>query len=460
MNIILPAAVRKILSVLHAAGHEAYIVGGCVRDSALGRAPEDWDITTSAAPRQVKALFHRTIDTGIQHGTVTVMMGGAGYEVTTYRIDGVYEDGRHPKSVSFTASLSEDLRRRDFTVNAMAYSEEDGLVDLFGGMDDLRAGVIRAVGDPAARFGEDALRMMRAVRFSAQLGYTIEEKTKAAIRTTAPNLRKVSAERIQTELTKLLLSGHPDELRTAWETGLTAQFLPEFDRCMETAQHNPHHCYTVGEHILHALPEVRPDKALRLTMLLHDIGKPLCRTTDAAGVDHFYNHADESARLAQTILRRLKYDNATTDRVVRLVRFHGLDIAQNPAAMRRAIVQVGEDIFPLLFEVKYADGAAQSAYRLPEKKELLAVWRRLYDEVYARGDCLSLKTLAVTGADLAAAGVKPGPAMGGILQAMLKDVLARPADNTKEYLLAHFASEKTVRQAAENERLRGKGDCE
>ncbi|MDO4284657.1 MAG: CCA tRNA nucleotidyltransferase [Eubacteriales bacterium] len=436
--IVLPEPVRQILSVLHGAGYEAYVVGGCVRDSLLGREPEDWDITTSAKPEQTKALFRRTIDTGIQHGTVTVMLGGKGYEITTYRIDGAYEDGRHPKQVSFTASLSEDLRRRDFTINAMAYSEEEGVIDLFCGMEDLEAGVIRAVGDPAERFTEDALRIMRAVRFSAQLGYEIEEETKRAISKIAPNLRKVSAERIQVELTKLLCSAHPDDLRIAWETGMTGIFLPEFDACMETPQHNPHHRYSVGEHILHSLPEVRPDKVLRLAMLLHDIGKPLCRTTDADGTDHFHGHAEKSAGMAEQILRRLKYDNDTIRRVERLVRYHGLTIEETPAGMRRAIVEVGEELFPLLFEVKYADGAAQSEYRLPEKKELLARWRELYDGVMERGDCLNLKQLAVSGKDLIVAGMKPGEQLGQTLQAMLRDVLERPQDNTREYLMEHF----------------------
>ena len=248
-------------------------MGGCVRDSVLGRTPNDWDITTSAKPDDVKRLFTRTIDTGIKHGTVTVMMDHEAFEVTTYRIDGVYDDGRHPREVTFTVSLAEDLRRRDFTINAMAYNEETWLVDLFDGMQDIQAGMIRCVGNAEERFTEDALRMLRAVRFSAQLGYEIAEDTKNAVRKLAPNLRKISAERIQAELVKLVVSDHPDYMRTAYETGITGQILPEFDLCMETVQNNPHHCYNVGEHILHAMLEVEPDKVLRLGMLFHDIGK-------------------------------------------------------------------------------------------------------------------------------------------------------------------------------------------
>ena len=280
MTINIPQKAAQILRTLNAAGYEAYVVGGCVRDSMLNRVPGDWDITTSALPEQVKELFHRTVDTGIQHGTVTVMMDKEGFEVTTYRVDGEYHDGRHPDAVTFTRSLEEDLKRRDFTINAMAYHPEHGLVDLFGGMEDIDQKIIRCVGNPVERFTEDALRMLRAVRFSAQLGFTVEENTKAALARMAGNLEHVSAERIQTELVKLLVSDHPDYLRTAWETGLTREFLPEFDACMETKQNTPHHCYTVGEHILKSLTEIENDRLLRITMLLHDIAKPVVKKTD------------------------------------------------------------------------------------------------------------------------------------------------------------------------------------
>ena len=280
IQIILPEQVSFIINTLNQAGFEAYAVGGCVRDSIMGRVPDDWDITTSADPQQVKKLFRRTIDTGIQHGTVTVMLQKTGYEVTTYRIDGEYEDNRHPKEVIFTKSLEEDLKRRDFTVNAMAYHPGEGLVDLFDGIGDMEKKCIRCVGQAEERFSEDALRMMRGVRFSAQFGYRIEEQTREAIRKLRENLRNVSAERIRVELVKLLVSPHPDYLRIACDLGITKVILPEFDVCMETPQHNPHHCYSVGEHTLEGLKAVRADKVLRLAMLLHDIGKPLTKTTD------------------------------------------------------------------------------------------------------------------------------------------------------------------------------------
>lgn len=441
MLIHLPEEVKVILHTLQGAGCEAYAVGGCIRDSLLGRTPDDWDITTSARPEETKALFGKTIDTGIQHGTVTVMRHGRGYEVTTYRVDGEYEDGRHPKEVTFTASLEEDLKRRDFTVNAMAYNEEDGLVDLFGGRQDLERKIIRCVGEANERFEEDALRIMRAVRFSAQLGFTIEERTKEAIRGHADRLRQVSAERIQMELTKLVTSPNPDFLRIAWETGITAVVLPEFDRLMEQPQNNPHHCFSVGEHTLHAMRAVRPDKCLRLAMLLHDVAKPLCLNTDEAGIDHFHGHAQKGERIAAQILKRLRYDNHTTELVSRLVKWHDAAIEPEKKAVRRAASRMGKDLFPLILEVKAADLAAQSDYRRAEKQEWLEQLRGLYEEIEREGDCLTIKDLAVNGRDLMRAGMEPGPQLGRTLQGLLEIVLEDPEKNTKEYLLSLLPKE-------------------
>lgn len=436
-RIRLPLQVSGIIKTLQEAGFEAYAVGGCVRDSLLGRVPDDWDITTSAKPQQVKALFSRTVDTGIAHGTVTVLQGRSGYEVTTYRIDGAYEDGRHPRDVTFTASLAEDLKRRDFTVNAMAYNEEEGLVDLFGGRADMERRALRCVGNPRERFGEDALRMMRAVRFSAQLDYVIEKDTMEAIRALSGTLSKISAERIRTELVKLLLSGHPERFRTCYETGMTAVFLPEFDRMMETGQNNPHHCYSVGEHALCALRRIRPDQALRLAALLHDVGKPETESMDESGVNHFYGHAAKGAELTRKIMRRLKFDNDTADRVVRLVREHDRKIGLSPAQMRRTVNCVGEDLFPDLFDLKEADLLAQSDYMRDEKREELMRLRALYEKVKEEGDCLSLKGLAVTGRDLIGIGATPGPGLGALLQDLLGIVLENPSCNNRETLLEY-----------------------
>ena len=432
-----PISVMKIIETLEQAGFEAYAVGGCVRDSLLGRNPSDWDITTSARPEQVKALFSHTIDTGIQHGTVTVMLEHVGYEVTTYRIDGEYEDSRHPKEVIFTPLLTEDLKRRDFTINAMAWNPRVGIIDEFGGMEDLDEGIIRCVGSPEERFSEDALRMMRAVRFSAQLGYEIEPATKDAIRKLAPNLTHVSAERIQVELVKLVESMHPDYLRVAYETGITKVILPEFDLCMETEQHNPHHCYTVGEHILHSMLAIPSNRYLRLTMLLHDITKPEKKKTDEQGIDHFHGHQEASAEMAKVILRRLKFDNETIRIVSRLISFHDYRFPAERRSVRRAVWKVGEDLFPMLLQVKEADTMAQSLFEREEKLQWLARVGELYQEILKDKECLSLKDLAVTGRDLIQAGYAPGPELGRILNEMLQDVLEHPEHNNKEYLL-HF----------------------
>lgn len=435
MTIMLPDKVRAIIRVLLEAGYEAYAVGGCVRDCVLGREPDDWDITTSAKPHEVKRLFQRTIDTGIQHGTVTVMIDREGFEVTTYRIDGEYEDNRHPKQVEFTSSLPEDLRRRDFTINAMAYNDEEGIVDLFDGIKDIERKIIRCVGDAQERFQEDALRIMRAIRFSAQLGYHIEEKTEEAIRKQAPDLKNISAERIRTELTKLLLSEHPDYLRIMYETGVMQVIFPEFIRAMETKQNNPHHCYDVGQHILYSLKQTPAEQILRLAMLFHDIGKPDTLTVDDTGKSHFYGHAKVGSDLAGKVMRRLRFDNDTREKVMRLVYWHDYEVEPSEKSVRRAVHKVGDDIFPYLLQVKRADCMAQSTYRREEKLAELTAVEDKYKEVLEKRQCMSLKDLAVNGRDLIDAGMKPGKQLGEILGRLLDVVLEEPEYNTKEYLL-------------------------
>ncbi len=446
MKIQIPEKANYIIKTIMDAGYEAYVVGGCVRDSILGRVPGDWDITTSAKPEEVKQLFRRTIDTGIQHGTVTVMLDKEGFEVTTYRIDGKYEDSRHPKEVTFTPNLVEDLKRRDFTINAMAYNEEAGLVDIFGGLKDIENKVIRCVGDAEERFREDALRIMRAVRFSAQLGYQVEEHTQEAIQKLAPTLQNISAERIQVELTKLITSAHPDTLRMAYKMGITKVILPELDKAMETPQNHPHHSYSVGEHTLKALLEVKPEKKLRLAVLFHDIGKPATISVDENGVTHFHGHASVSEEMTCHILRRLRFDNDTIRDVSRLVRFHDYGNDQEPdmRIVRRAMNKIGEDIFPLLLQVKRADILAQSDYKRQEKLDRLEQWKILYEQIVAEKQCVSLKNLAVTGSDLIAMGMKPGKNLGEVLQKLLQLVIEEPEYNTKDKLLqkaAEFSKE-------------------
>lgn len=442
LEIEIPQGATWVLKQLRDAGYEAYVVGGCVRDSLLHRMPDDWDITTSAKPEDTKRIFRRTVDTGIQHGTVTVMVDRTGYEVTTYRIDGEYADGRHPEHVTFTASLLEDLKRRDFTINAMAYSPAEGLVDEFDGIGDINRRVIRAVGDPVQRFTEDALRMMRAIRFSAQLDYRIDEDTREGIRLLAPNLQKVSAERIRVELEKLLLSEHPEELKEAYELGLLRQFLPELSECMECGQNNPHHCLSVGDHILRAVKAARRDKVLRLALLLHDIAKPQVKTTDENGIDHFHGHAARSAALADRILRDLKYDNQTREAAVRLIAWHDCNLGDSLPEIRKSISELGEEWFLPLLEVKTSDVEAQSDYQRDEKLGKIEYWRNAFEEIRRAGDCLSLKDLAVSGKDLIAAGAAPGKEIGRILHEMLEEVLREPAHNTREYLLEKWQNQQ------------------
>lgn len=442
MKIVLPEKVNKIIGCLQQHGYEAYAVGGCVRDTLLGREPEDWDITTSAKPEVVKQLFARTIDTGLQHGTVTVMMGSEGFEVTTYRIDGEYEDARHPKEVIYTSSLIEDLKRRDFTINAMAYNNETGLVDAFHGEEDLKRGVIRCVGVPEERFNEDALRMLRAVRFAAQLGFEVEQATQQAVHQLAGNLSKISAERIQAELVKLLISPHPEQMRDVWKLGIADVILPEFSIMMQTPQNNPHHMYSVGEHTVHALMGVPADKVLRLTMLFHDVAKPPCRITDRKGIDHFPGHPAKGAKMAETILRRLKFDNDTLRRVTALIRIHDNQPAVNPSSIRKAIVRDGVDQYPALFTVKRADIKAQSSFLREKKLKYVDDYEAAYQKIMSDGDCLSLKQLAVSGNDLIKAGVQPGKQIGEVLERMLQDVLEVPEYNQKTVLLKRLEQEE------------------
>nr|WP_297938668.1 CCA tRNA nucleotidyltransferase [uncultured Lachnoclostridium sp.] len=452
MFIEIPEKVEYILNVLLNNGYEAYAVGGCVRDVLLGRIPGDWDITTSAKPDQVKQLFRRTIDTGIQHGTVTVMLDKEGFEVTTYRIDGEYEDSRHPKSVEFTTNLVEDLKRRDFTINAMAYNHVTGIVDEFNGMEDLKRKRIVCVGNPEERFSEDALRMLRAVRFSGQLGFDIEENTKKAIKTLAPTIQNISAERIRVELDKLFCAKYADRFFIAYETGLTDYILPEFNEMMETEQNNPNHKDCVGRHCMNALLAFHneiatqecyqkfhyPHKlysALSWAILFHDVGKPAMKTVDEEGIDHFYGHDEEGSKIVRTILKRLKFDNYTVDTVTHLIRWHDYRYAHTPEAIRRALNKIGGDfIFSLLF-VQYSDVLAQSEFNQKEKLLRLDEAKRLIEERLEKQEAFTIKDLAVNGNDLIQAGIKPGKEIGVVLNSLLEQVLEEPERNNREFLL-------------------------
>ncbi len=435
MKIQLPEKVNTIIQTLQEHGYEAYAVGGCVRDSLLGREPGDWDITTSASPDETKKLFARTVDTGIEHGTVTVLLGKEGFEVTTYRIDGKYEDSRHPTEVIFTRNLREDLLRRDFTINAMAYNDTEGIVDIFGGMDDLKRKIIRCVGNARERFGEDALRIMRGVRFAAQLGFSLEKETKEAMAELAPTLEKISAERIQTELVKLLVSDSPELIREAYHLGITAVILPEFDEMMRTGQETKYHRYDVGEHTVQAVCNVPPDKVLRLTMLLHDVAKPEMKTVDADGTAHFKGHDIRGEQKAKEILRRLKFDNDTIHKATKLVRWHDYRMPAEKKNVRKAMSKISAELFPMYLLVKRADILAHSMYRREEELENLSGLQKCYEEIVADHECVSLKQLAVTGTDLIGIGMKPGKQIGEVLNELLRIVLEYPEFNNKEHLL-------------------------
>ena len=414
MRIQIPSHVEYIIGKLNQNGYEAFAVGGCVRDTLLGRTPGDWDITTSARPEQVKALFRRTIDTGIQHGTVTVMLERTGYEVTTYRIDGEYEDGRHPRQVEFTSDLLEDLKRRDFTINAMAYSHETGIVDAFGGMEDLEKRVIRCVGEPMERFEEDALRILRAIRFSAQLDFSIEEKTREAIIRIAPNLAKVSRERVQMELTKLLCSDHPEQIRQVYETGISRYVSEEFS-CLpwEKAEISP------------ALPKekyVRWAAFLRCACPAEQDSWQTDLSCEKAAGKNFCEEREKAVRTGGKILRDLKLDNETIGRVKTLTSWCGEKLLPEAPSVRRAMSKMEPEVWDALVELnQYGD-------------EILCLTK----EIRAAGDCLDLKHLAVNGRDLMSAGVRPGKDMGEILNRMLQEVLERPENNQKEILMSMF----------------------
>ena len=426
VTIQIPRAAEEIIDKLNKHGFEAYVVGGCVRDALMGREPGDWDITTSAKPEQVKAVFGRTIDTGIKHGTVTILRGRTGYEVTTYRIDGEYEDGRHPKSVEFTSNLVEDLKRRDFTMNAMAYNHADGLVDVFGGQQDMNARLIRCVGRAEDRFTEDALRILRALRFAAQLGFEIETETEAAVRRLAPNLVHVSKERIQTELTKLLLSDHPDMIRRVFDCGAAAYVSETFTK--------------IDPEKIAVSPQLPARKSLRWAALLRH----------------------QSAEDAKRILRELKLDNDTITSVGTLVEWWRQPVGRTQAEIRHTMSRMSPELFDDLlclkaetlryYELRQYAGKPEDCEsgsacdikpdkeipdydRIPETSAQLAEIRAAAAEIRARGDCISLKSLAVTGSDLIAAGLRPGRELGAILARLLELVLEDPEKNTKEELM-------------------------
>lgn len=442
-RITLSAGAAAALRRLEEQGFEAYAVGGCVRDALLGQTPHDWDLTTSAPPEETAACFGdcRVIETGIRHGTVTVLLGGETLEITTYRRDGAYADNRHPVEVTFSRTLSDDLSRRDFTVNAMAYHPERGLVDLFGGHSDLRAGVIRCVGDPHTRFEEDGLRILRAVRFASALDFSIAEETAAQVHACRALLDNIARERVREELNRLLCGRRAAGILREF-TDVALQIMPELAPCVGFAQNSRYHCYDVWEHTLRALAETSsPELLVRLTILLHDIGKPATYTEDEKG-GHFRGHAEISVQLAGQIMQRLRYDNATQESVKKLVRMHDFPLKAELRQVKRLLQKLTEHELYCLLEVARCDRLAHApGYDVPSPA--LAQIPLLVEQIRAEGACLSLKTLAVKGDDLLALGLRPGPQMGALLRALLDAVVDGRLPNEKTALLEAARSTPT-----------------
>ena len=436
MKFEIPPGARYILQTLNNAGYEAYLVGGCVRDLLRDVEPHDWDICTSARPEETKGCFsgQRIIETGLKHGTVTVLEDGEPHEITTYRTEGPYSDSRRPDFVEFVSSLDADLARRDFTMNAIAMGLDSSLRDPLGGAADIQAGLIRCVGEPAHRFQEDGLRVMRALRFAAVLGYEIEEKTALAIHENRHMLEHVTAERINVELCKLMVGEKAGDILRQYPDVL-CQFWPELEPLVTLGQNNHWHCWGGWEHTIHTVDAAPADLALRLTMLLHDIGKPSCKSTDEKAIDHFYGHPAVSAKLADQMLRKLKFDNKTRERVVTLVEYHDVQIPCRDRSIRKWLGRLGPKTFFQLLEVKRADGMGQSYELVNDRLAELEVMKVKAEEIVAQGQCFSLKDLAVNGRDLIAAGIAPGPELGQILNILLEQVLNGTVSNEREVLL-------------------------
>lgn len=435
MTMDMPKNVDIAINLLQSAGFEAYAVGGCVRDSLLGKTPNDWDITTSAKPENMKSVFadFHCIDTGIKHGTVTVVIDGEPLEITTFRLDGEYEDNRHPKSVTFTSNLGADLGRRDFTVNAMAYSKMTGTVDLFGGQNDLKNGIIRCVGDPDRRFNEDALRILRALRFASALDFEIEEKTAQSLLKNRALLGNISEERIAKELLKLVCGKGAKRILTDFAPVLF-EILPELQPMYKNSHDNPHHCYDIYEHTLIAVESIDPEPTLRFAMLLHDCGKPAVKKFDENGVAHFYGHQRISAEISAQILARLKVSNKFRDEILFLVSNHDRwELYENTEKMPRYLSKFGLDGVLNLLKVMRADVLAQSSeyrYRLDQ----IADAEEIAKNLAAQKPCLSLSELQINGRTLMDIGIPQGRKLGAVLAQLLDEVIDGVTKNTQEAL--------------------------
>lgn len=435
MQINIPQKVEYVIEQLNQNGFEAYVVGGCVRDSLLNREPKDWDITTNATPLQVKNIFNKTIDTGIQHGTVIVMIDKEGFEVTTYRVDGKYSDNRRPDNVQFTNSLKEDLSRRDFTINALAYNHIEGIIDYFDGINDINNKIIRCVGNLDDRFNEDALRMLRACRFCSQLNFDLEYDVIYSMIKNSRLISNISKERIQSELNKILLSQNLNGLYHIIQSDLLDYIIPELTDCFGCEQNNPYHIYSVGLHILKSVEFIENHLHLKLAMLFHDIAKPQCKTLDENNRGHFYGHAALSSQIAQKILNRLRYDNYTIMKVRDLILYHDSEIADNKKSVKRWLNKIGEENFKDLIKVREADIKAQNLDYYQDRHEKYERINTILEEVLNTKECFSVKDLAINGNDLIQLGYKEGKEIGNKLKELLEIVLDNPESNKKDALL-------------------------
>ena len=444
MKIEIPKNVRFILNKLEENNYDAYIVGGCVRDSLIGKTPNDWDICTSALPQDILRVFQgfNTFDAGIKHGTVSLVLEKEVYEITTFRIDGEYSDNRHPESVEFTNDIVKDLSRRDFTVNALAYNEKNGLVDPFGGVEDLKYKAIRCVGDPIKRFEEDALRVMRALRFAAVYDMPIEKGTANAIFSCAHLLNNIAVERIAEEFNKLACGVNCEYILRRFRD-VFAEFIPEIKVMFDYDQNTKHHNKTLWRHTTCAMTLIDSDPILRITMLFHDIGKPLACTKDEEGASHFKDHPKFSAAMAETILNRLKYPKSFIDTCVTLILFHDVRFSDNKKQIKRMINKIGVENMELLFKVQYADFMAQSMYKREEKLHKYKLSTQAFKEIIENQECFSLKQLNVNGHDLIHIGITDGKKIGEILKKLLSEVIDGKIENDKQLLSERAKELKT-----------------
>lgn len=431
---------EKLINILNENGFKAYVVGGCVRDYLLGKNAGDIDITTSAAPQQVESILQseniKVVETGIKHGTVTAVLNGKPYEITTFRKDGDYKDSRRPETVDFVTDIKEDLSRRDFTINAMAYNHSEGIVDLFDGQTDLNNKIIRAVGNADLRFKEDALRIMRALRFSSTLGFEIEESTKKAVFDNMHLLSNISSERIFTELTKLLIGDYAMQVLDEYRE-VIGVIIPELKPAFDCGQNNPWHIYNVYGHIIHAVHAAPKDKTIRLTMLLHDIGKPQVKTTDDRGIDHFKTHATMGAEIAKKVLKRFKVSNEIFDKVTTLIYYHQSVENVDNIRIKRWLAKIGEDYTRALFQVRLADLYAHNPEKIGYEVEKLSELQKELEEIIAAGEAFKLSDLSVNGNDLLALGYK-GRAIGEKLDEILNLVVDDKIKNDKEDILNYL----------------------